>query len=104
LGPTSAANTSVELLETRAPILVVEKSYIADTAGPEQQPGGLGQMIRARKLFDDDRPAQVGLYPSGVLVQTQGLFGVKRASYPAPWCAMQAARKYLMSASVDWSR
>ena len=75
LWPTSAANTSVELFETRAPILVVEKSYIADTAGPGRRRGGLGQVIRARKLFDDDRPAQVGLYPSGVLVQTEGLFG-----------------------------
>ncbi|MBV9373896.1 MAG: hydantoinase B/oxoprolinase family protein, partial [Alphaproteobacteria bacterium] len=75
LWPTSAANTSVELFETRAPILVLEKSYIADTAGPGRQRGGLGQVIRARKLCDDGRPAQVGLYPSGVLVQTEGLFG-----------------------------
>jgi 5-oxoprolinase (ATP-hydrolysing)/N-methylhydantoinase A len=82
LWPTSAANTSIELLETRAPILVLEKSYIADTAGPGRQRGGLGQVIRARKLFDDDRPAQVGLYPSGVLVQTEGLFGGRAGILP----------------------
>jgi 5-oxoprolinase (ATP-hydrolysing)/N-methylhydantoinase A len=75
LWPTSAGNTSIELFETRAPILVVEKSYIADTAGPGRQRGGLGQVVRARKLFDDGRPSQVGLYPNGVLVQTPGLFG-----------------------------
>ena len=82
LWPTSAANTSVELFETRAPILVLEKSYLADTAGPGRQRGGLGQVIRARKLFDDDRPAQVGLYPSGVLVQTEGLFGGRAGILP----------------------
>jgi 5-oxoprolinase (ATP-hydrolysing)/N-methylhydantoinase A len=82
LWPTSAANTSIELFETRAPILIVEKSYGADTAGPGRNRGGLGQMVRARKLFDDGRPAQVGLYPNGVLVETQGLFGGRAAELP----------------------
>ena len=77
LWPTSAANTSIELFETRAPILVLEKAYLADSAGPGCQRGGLGQVIRARRLFDDGRPAQVGLYPNGVAVGTPGLFGGK---------------------------
>jgi 5-oxoprolinase (ATP-hydrolysing) len=82
LWPTSAGNTSIELFETRVPILVLEKSYLADTAGPGRQRGGLGQIVRARKLFDDDRPAQVGLYPNGVLVQTPGLFGGRAGVLP----------------------
>ena len=77
LWPTSAANTSVELFETRAPVLVLEKAYLADSAGPGRQRGGLGQVIRAHRLFDDGRPAQVGLYPNGVAVGTPGLFGGK---------------------------
>jgi 5-oxoprolinase (ATP-hydrolysing) len=75
LWPTSAANTSVELFETRAPILVEEKAYLADSGGPGRWRGGLGQRIRARKLYDDSRPTQVGLYPNGVGVRTPGLFG-----------------------------
>ncbi len=77
LWPTSAGNTSIELFETRAPILVLEKAYLADTGGPGRQRGGLGQTIRARLLFDDARPSQVGLYPNGVAVPTAGLFGGK---------------------------
>ena len=80
LWPTSAANTSVELFETRAPILVLEKAYLADSAGPGRQRGGLGQIVRARRLFDDGRPVQVGLYPNGVAVRTPGLFGGKPGS------------------------
>jgi 5-oxoprolinase (ATP-hydrolysing) len=56
LWPTSAGNTSIELFETRVPILVLEKSYLADTAGPGRQRGGLGQIVRARKLFDEESP------------------------------------------------
>ena len=77
LWPTSAGNTSVELFETRAPVLVLEKAYLADSGGPGRQRGGLGQAIRARLLFDDGRPTQVGLYPNGVAVPTSGLFGGK---------------------------
>ena len=36
---------------------------------------GLGQIVRARKLHDDNKTSQVGLYPIGVGVSTDGLFG-----------------------------
>lgn len=38
LHPTSAANTSIELMETRAPILVLEKSLVTDSGGPRAAP------------------------------------------------------------------
>jgi 5-oxoprolinase (ATP-hydrolysing) len=94
LWPTSAGNTSIELFETRVPILVLEKSYRADTAGPGRQRGGLGQLVRARKLFDDGRPAQVGLYPNGVLAQTPGLFGGRPGTLPG--AAVENARDGLV--------
>ena len=75
LYPTSAGNTSVELFETRVPALVREKAFVADSGGPGRQRGGLGQVISARKLDDDGRPCQVGLYPMGVLRPVPGLFG-----------------------------
>ena len=75
LWPTSAGNTSIELFETRTPILVLEKNYVPDTGGPGRHRGGLGQIVRVRKLHDDGRPALAGLHPDGVLTRTAGLFG-----------------------------
>ncbi len=74
LYPTSAANTSIELMETRAPILVLEKSLVADSGGPGRQRGGLGVRTRLRKLFDDGLPTLFSVYPEGVGVSTEGLF------------------------------
>ena len=75
LYPTSAGNTSVELFETRVPALVLEKAFVTDSGGPGRRRGGLGQVISARKLDDDGKPCQVGLYPMGVLRPVPGLFG-----------------------------
>jgi 5-oxoprolinase (ATP-hydrolysing)/N-methylhydantoinase A len=75
LWPTSAANTSVELFETRVPALVLEKSYVADSGGPGRHRGGLGQRVRLRKLEDDGQPTIASLYPEGVAIETPGLFG-----------------------------
>lgn len=75
LFPTSAANTSIEMFETRVPLLVEEKSLIPDSGGPGRYRGGLGQRIRVRKLNDDDRPALMGIHPQGMLVDIPGLFG-----------------------------
>ncbi|GHD44787.1 N-methylhydantoinase A [Thalassobaculum fulvum] len=77
LYPTSAANTSVELFETRVPALVLEKALMVDSGGPGRKRGGLGQVVSTRKLQDDGRPCQVGIYPNGVLTRVQGLFGGK---------------------------
>ena len=75
LWPTSAGNTSIELFETRTPVLVLEKNYVADTGGPGRHRGGLGQIVRVRKLHDDGRPTLAGLHPDGVRTRTPGLFG-----------------------------
>ena len=75
LYPTSAANTSVELFETRVPVLVVEKALVPDSGGPGRNRGGLSQDLVTRKLHNDGLPCQVGLYPNGVNVSIAGLFG-----------------------------
>lgn len=75
LWPTSAANTSIELFESRAPVLVLEKSYISDSGGSGEFRGGLGQRIRLRKLHDDSRTTMVSIYPEGVDNPVSGLFG-----------------------------
>ncbi len=75
LYPTSASNTSIELLETRAPVLVLEKSLVIDSGGPGRHRGGLGVRTRLRKLHDDGRPTLFSVYPEGVGVNSPGLFG-----------------------------
>ncbi len=75
LYPTSAANTSVELMEVRAPVLVLEKSYVMDSGGPGRHRGGLGLCTRLRKLHDDGLPTLASVYPEGVGVIVEGLRG-----------------------------
>ncbi len=75
LWPTSAANTSIELVETRVPILVLEKAFIPDSGGPGMHRGGLGTRVRLRKLLDDGLATLVSVYPEGVDIAVNGLFG-----------------------------
>ena len=75
LYPTSAANTSVELMEARAPVLVLEKSFVTDSGGPGAHRGGLGVRTRLRKLYDDGLPTLASVYPEGVGVTVTGLHG-----------------------------
>ncbi|HEX9524027.1 MAG TPA: hydantoinase B/oxoprolinase family protein [Reyranella sp.] len=93
LFPTSAANTPVELLESRMPVVILEKSLVPDTGGPGMRRGGLGQRMRARRLESGTDAITVGLFPEGHGIHVQGLFGglpgggaigiVKRPDVPA---------------------
>jgi 5-oxoprolinase (ATP-hydrolysing) len=74
LYPTSAANTSIELMESRAPVLVIEKALITDSGGPGTRRGGLGVRTRLRKLYDDGLATLFSVYPEGVRVAPEGLF------------------------------
>jgi 5-oxoprolinase (ATP-hydrolysing) len=75
LWPTSAANTSVELMEQRVPVLVLEKAYVADSGGPGRCRGGLGQRVSVRKLEADGLATLASVYPEGVGIEVPGLFG-----------------------------
>jgi len=80
LWPTSSANTSIEMFETRVPLLVLEKSLIQDSCGAGKFRGGLGQKIRVKKLNDDNSTIEAGLFPNGVLNPPQGLLGGRAGS------------------------
>lgn len=75
LWPTSAANTSIEMIETRAPIMVMEKSFVVDSGGAGQYRGGLAQRVCLRKRVDDGLPMLVSVYPEGVGLEIDGLYG-----------------------------
>ncbi len=74
LYPTSAANVSVEMFESRTPLLVECKELIPDSGGAGCHRGGLGQRVRLRRLSQDNDPVLVDLHPHGMLVSTPGLF------------------------------
>lgn len=75
LWPTSAANTSIELFETRAPILLIEKSLVDGSGGKGRRRGGLGTRTKLRKLYDDSLSVRAAVYPEGVQTKSPGLFG-----------------------------
>jgi 5-oxoprolinase (ATP-hydrolysing) len=75
LYPTSAGNTAIEMFETRTPLVVEEKAFIADSGGAGRHRGGLGQRVSVRKLHDDGQPTLLSLHPQGMLVATPGLHG-----------------------------
>ena len=75
LWPTSAANTSVELFETRVPVLVLEKAYAMGSGGKGRHRGGLGTRVRLQKLYDDGLETLFSVYPEGVDIDLEGLFG-----------------------------
>jgi 5-oxoprolinase (ATP-hydrolysing)/N-methylhydantoinase A len=75
LYPTSAANTAVEVFEARVPVLVLEKTFLADSGGAGQTRGGLGQRVQFRKLYDDGLPTLAALFPEGAKAVLPGLAG-----------------------------
>ena len=77
LFPPTAANTSIELYESRTPLVVECKELIADSGGAGRHRGGLGQRLKIRKLYDDGRPVLFSLTPHGIGVDMPGLFGGK---------------------------
>jgi len=57
------------------PVLVEEKTFLADSGGAGETRGGLGQRVRFRKLHDDGLPTLAALFPEGAKAALQGLAG-----------------------------
>jgi 5-oxoprolinase (ATP-hydrolysing)/N-methylhydantoinase A len=75
LWPTSAATSSIELLESRSPVVIREKGFVTDSGGGGEYRGGLGARIRLAKRYDDGAPVTVFVSPEGVNAPIEGLFG-----------------------------
>lgn len=73
--PTSAANTSIEMVESRLPILVTEKALIPDSGGAGAHRGGLGQILKIRALRDSNHRLTINVYPEGDGITAVGLYG-----------------------------
>jgi len=73
--PSSASNVPVELFEVAVPLLVEEKEFRTNSAGPARQRGGLGQRMSFRLLPGFEGTATVALQPMGQHVPPFGLNG-----------------------------
>ncbi|WP_273692164.1 hydantoinase B/oxoprolinase family protein [Ketogulonicigenium vulgare] len=74
LWPTSAATSSIELLESRSPIVILEKSFVTDSGGPGRHRGGMASRIRITKRHDDGKQLTVFVSPEGVDIPVAGLY------------------------------
>jgi N-methylhydantoinase A/acetone carboxylase, beta subunit len=75
LWPTSAATSSVEMLESRSPIVILEKAFVRDSGGAGEFRGGLGARIRLTKRYEDGTSVTAFVSPEGVNAPIEGLFG-----------------------------
>lgn len=74
LWPTSAATSSIELLEGRVPVVLWEKTLIADSGGAGATRGGLGVRVRVSRRAGHDGPLKFVVAPD-VQIPIDGLFG-----------------------------
>lgn len=75
--PWGSRNIPVELVETRAPVMVVSKELRTDSGGPGQFRGGCGQetVLRVSETQADDQPVALTLYSENVRFPAEGLEG-----------------------------
>ncbi len=69
--PHNSSVTSTEIMETEAPILMLHKAFLPDTAGAGRSRGGIGQIITFRNIADESitariRPDKMFCEPPGI--------------------------------------
>lgn len=74
LWPTSAASSSIELLEQRLPVIVAEKGFVTDSGGPGAARGGPATRVRVRRR-DAEGQMTCQVAPEGVDLPVAGLHG-----------------------------
>ncbi|MBI3325268.1 MAG: hydantoinase B/oxoprolinase family protein [Nitrospinae bacterium] len=78
--PSSAANVPVEVFELNAPVLIMEKEFIPDSAGVGKHRGRPGQRLSLAKLPTHPLPVSVFFHPARLYTPARGLFGGQDAS------------------------
>lgn len=71
--PHNSAVTPTEIMETQAPILVVKKEILPDSAGPGRQRGGPGQVMTFRSIAKGPMTARIR--PDKIVCAPPGLDG-----------------------------
>jgi 5-oxoprolinase (ATP-hydrolysing) len=75
LFPIGGTTGSTELLELRVQVVVAQKQFDVDSAGPGKHRGGLGQLMRLTKVPGDNRPLQYVLLLHGENISVPPLLG-----------------------------
>lgn len=71
--PHNSSVTSTEIMETEAPILMLHKEFLPDTAGAGRSRGGIGQVITFRNIGDESIAARVR--PDKMFCEPPGIDG-----------------------------
>ena len=79
--PHNSTVTPIEIMETKAPIMIVEKKLIPDSCGAGKYRGGLGQSIIIRNIGNETikarlRPDKIFCAPQGLNKGQNGKVGV----------------------------
>jgi N-methylhydantoinase B/oxoprolinase/acetone carboxylase alpha subunit len=71
--PHNSSVTSTEIMETQAPVLMLCKEFLPDSAGPGKQRGGIGQVIKFRSIAAGPMTARIR--PDKMFCEPPGLDG-----------------------------
>lgn len=71
--PHNSVVTPTEVMETRAPVLILNKELLPDSAGAGRQRGGLGQIMTFRNI--GDAPMNARVRPDKVFCSPPGIDG-----------------------------
>ncbi|HET7276033.1 MAG TPA: hydantoinase B/oxoprolinase family protein [Longimicrobiaceae bacterium] len=73
--PSSAANVSVELFEAACPAVVIEKEWLADTAGAGEFRGGPAQRITFKRQAGYESTVRMRYFPIRSKIAAEGVLG-----------------------------
>ena len=71
--PHNSSVTPTEIMETQAPILILHKEYLPDSAGPGRQRGGIGQRMTFKSIAQETMTARIR--PDKMFCEPPGLNG-----------------------------
>lgn len=73
--PHNSSVTPTEIMETQAPILILQKEYLPDSAGPGRRRGGIGQRMTFKSISDGKGPMSARVRPDKMFCEPPGLNG-----------------------------
>jgi N-methylhydantoinase B len=71
--PHNSSVTPTEIMETQAPVLILQKEYLPDSAGPGRRRGGIGQRMTFKSIAAETMMARVR--PDKMFCEPPGLNG-----------------------------
>jgi N-methylhydantoinase B len=73
--PHNSSVTPIEIMETQAPVLILQKEYLPDSAGPGRRRGGIGQRMTFKSISSGTGPMSGRVRPDKMFCEPPGLDG-----------------------------